>query len=299
MKKYTRVIARLDIKGPNVVKGVHLEGLRVVGLPELYAFEYYQQGVDELIYIDSVASLYGRNNLEEIVRKTAQQIYVPLTVGGGIRNVEDIRTLLRAGADKVAINTAAMENPRLICEGAQAFGSQCIVVSIQAKAKGDGNYECLTTNAREKTGKDVYSWAQEAYQLGAGEILITSVDRDGTGQGYDLDLIRTLGQLVPIPVIACGGAGRKEHVKDVIQNAKADAVCAASIFHYALLNHMMERNDYQEGNLDFLKKAILDQGHVRKNIQPVSVSALKEYLSAEGMTPRISQREKLLNVSVE
>jgi len=173
-----RIIPRLDIKGPNLVKGIHLEGLRVLGKPEDFAFQYYLDGADELLYMDVVASLYGRNNLLEIVRATAEKIFIPLTVGGGIRSIEDIRNLLRAGADKVAINTAAINNPDLIKEAAKTFGSQCIVVSIEAKKKEGGAYEAYTDNGREMTGVEVLSWAKRAVDLGAGEILVTSIDID-------------------------------------------------------------------------------------------------------------------------
>ena len=171
-----RIIPRLDVKGPNLVKGVHLEGLRVLGKPEEFASKYYLEGADELIYIDVVASLYGRKNLLEIVERAAQQIFIPLTAGGGIRTFDDIKNLLRAGADKVAINTAGIRNPRFIKEAAQSFGSQCIVVSIEAKSRENGRYEAFTDNGREKTGKDVFEWAKEAVDLGAGEILVTSID---------------------------------------------------------------------------------------------------------------------------
>jgi imidazole glycerol-phosphate synthase subunit HisF len=295
MQKHIRIIARLDIKGPNVVKGVHMEGLRVVGVPELYASLYYEQGIDELIYIDTVASLYGRNNLKEIVQKTAEEIFVPLTVGGGVRSVDDIKDLLRVGADKVAINTAAIQNPKLLKDAVKVFGSQCIVLSIQARQKEGGKYECLTDNARENSGKDVFEWAQEAYEYGVGEILVTSVDRDGTGLGYDTGLVSQLSMTFSIPVIACGGAGRKEHFKDVILNAKADAVCAASIFHYGLLAHMKDAKEYPEGNLDFLKQTLPLEGQFRQRINPTGINELKEYLSSQ----LIAQRQIDINKEKE
>lgn len=290
MTKYIRIIARLDIKGPNVVKGVSYEGLRVVGRPELLSSCYCEQGVDELIYIDSVASLYGRNNLEKIVRKTAENSYVPLTVGGGVRTVEDIRMLLRAGADKVAINTAAIKNPKLISEGARIFGSQCIVVSIQARYRGDGRYDCLTDNGRENTGIDVFDWVKRAVGLGAGEILLTSVDNDGTGKGYDTRLISKVTDMAPIPVIACGGAGKLDDVRDIIINGKADAVCAASIFHYAMLEYMMTADYIEEGNTAFLKKMRPVEGHKNKNINPTGIRELKKYLRSCGINCRMERR---------
>ncbi|MBI5625575.1 MAG: imidazole glycerol phosphate synthase subunit HisF [Elusimicrobia bacterium] len=227
-----RVIPRLDIKGPNVVKGVHLEGLRVIGDPAELALRYYEEGADELLYMDIVASLYGRNNLLPIVERTARELFVPLTVGGGVRSIEDIYKLLRAGADKVAVNTAAVRNPPFVRQAAKTFGSQCIVVSIEAKLREPGRWEALTDNGREKTGVDVCEWAQRAAELGAGEVLVTSVDREGTGGGYDLELIRRLAEALPIPVIACGGAGSLAHVLDAVTTGRADAVSLASLLHY-------------------------------------------------------------------
>lgn len=233
-----RVIPRLDIKGPNLVKGIHLEGLRVLGKPEDFALRYYNEGADEIIYMDIVASLYGRDNLLGVVRKTAKNIFIPLTAGGGVRTLDDIRDLLRAGADKVAINTAAVKNPDLITKAAKMFGSQCIVVSIEAGKKEDGSYEAYTDNGREKTGLDVLEWVKQAAELGAGEILITSIDREGTGKGYDTELISKAAKSVSIPVIACGGAGSKEHILEIIKKGRADAVSAGSIFHYSKSNIM-------------------------------------------------------------
>lgn len=232
MKHSIRVIARLDIKGPNLVKGVHLEGLRVIGDPAARARAYYEQGADELLYMDIVASLYGRNNLTAIVERTAQDLFVPLTVGGGVRTLDDIKTLLRAGADKVAINTAAIKNPEFIREAASRFGSQCIVVSIEAQRRGPGQWEAFTDNGRERTGRDAFAWALQACELGAGELLMTSIDQEGTAKGFDLELTRRVSEAVPIPVIACGGAGSPEHVSQAVLEGKADAVCVAHLLHY-------------------------------------------------------------------
>lgn len=230
MKK-VRIIPRLDVKGPNVVKGIHLEGLRIVGKPGEMAKKYYEDGADELLYMDIVASLYGRNNLVDIVRQASDEIFIPLTVGGGIRSIEDINTLLRAGADKVAINTAATKDPSLITRASEMFGSQCIVVSIEAQYQGNGKWEAYTDNGRERTGFDVIEWAEKVTELGAGEILITSIDREGTEKGYDIELIKKVSPL-PIPVIACGGAGKVEHIIDCIKSGKPDAISLASILHY-------------------------------------------------------------------
>jgi cyclase len=227
-----RVIPRLDIKGPNVVKGIHLEGLRVVGEPGELALRYYEEGADELLYMDIVASLYGRNSLLPIVERAARSIFIPMTVGGGIRSIEDIRAMLRAGADKVAINTAAVKRPDFIAEAAHQFGSQCVVISIEAKRRGPGKWEALTDNGREKTGLDAVPWAHKAAELGAGEILLTSVDQEGTGLGYDVDLIKILAASLPVPVIAAGGAGEPSHVARAAVEGRADAVSIAAMLHY-------------------------------------------------------------------
>jgi cyclase len=227
-----RLIARLDIKGPNLIKGVHLEGLRVVGDPQEYARRYYEQGADELIYMDIVASLYGRSKLTEIVRRAAHDVFVPMTVGGGVRNVDDVRDLLRGGADKVAINTAAVRRPELITEVARRFGSQCMVLSIEAKQQAPGRWEVYTDCGRERSGVDVVEWACRGVQLGAGEILVTSIDREGTRKGFDVELTRVIASAVTVPVIASGGYGEPQHLLDVVQKGAADAVAFADALHY-------------------------------------------------------------------
>lgn len=230
-----RLIARLDIKGPNLIKGIHLEGLRVMGDPQQFAREYYEQGADELIYMDIVASLYGRNNLTDIVRRAARDIFVPLTVGGGVRSVEDVNSLLRVGADKVAINTAAVARPELITEVARRFGSQCMVLSIEAKRVGPERWEAYTDNGRERTGLDVVDWVKRAEKLGAGEIMLTSVDQEGTRKGFDIPLVRAVAETVSIPVIASGGMGRIEDLVEVVGDGRADAVAMADVLHYKRL----------------------------------------------------------------
>lgn len=227
-----RLIARLDIKGPNLIKGIHLEGLRVVGDPQEYARRYYEAGADELVYMDIVASLYGRNNLTEIVKRAAQDIFIPMTVGGGVRSVDDAKQLLRAGADKIAVNTAAIARPELITEISRRFGSQCMVLSIEAKQVGENKWEAYTDNGRERTGVDVVEWAIKGCGLGAGEILLTSVDREGTRKGFDVALVRAVATAVPIPVIASGGMGTTEHLVEVIKIGEADAVAMADVLHY-------------------------------------------------------------------
>jgi imidazole glycerol-phosphate synthase subunit HisF len=227
-----RLIARLDIKGPNLIKGIHLEGFRVMGSPNEHALRYYLQGADELIYMDCVASLYGRNHLGYIVSAAVKDIFVPLTVGGGIRSVEDATQILRAGADKVVVNTAAISNPMLISDIASRFGSQCMVLSIEAKQVGSERWEVYTDNGREHTGLDVIEWVKRGVALGAGEVLLTSVDREGTRKGFDIALVRAVAAEVSVPVIASGGMGKPEDCLEVVRDGGADAVAMADILHY-------------------------------------------------------------------
>ena len=218
--KFTRIIPRLDIKGPNLVKGIHLEGLRVLGKPEDFAKLYYKDGADELIYQDTVASLYQRNSLTDIITKTANNIFIPITVGGGLRSLDDINKVLRAGADKVSINTAAISNPSFISEASRTFGSSTIVIAIEAIKQSQDNYLAYTDNGREYTGVDAVTWAKQVEELGAGEILLTSIDKEGTGTGFDLDLINKITKSVSIPVISHGGAADASHIISSIKDSK-------------------------------------------------------------------------------
>lgn len=270
-----RIIPRLDIKGPNLVKGIHFEGLRVLGRPEDFARYYYEHGADELIYMDVVASLYGRNSLLDVIAQTSQEIFIPLTVGGGLRSVEDIRRVLRAGADKVSLNTAALARPEFIREASRTFGSSTIVVSIEAIRKADGSYEAYTDYGRQSTGVDAMEWAKRAAELGAGELIVTSIEREGTGQGFDLKLIREIAESVPIPVIAAGGAGHVSHVYEAIVGGNADAVCVASLLHYRYFRiaKYNESNFQVEGNIEFIRR----KGNF-SNIEKASLPEIKEYL---------------------
>jgi cyclase len=232
-----RLIPCLDVRDGRVVKGVRFVNLRDAGDPVEAAQAYDQQGADELVFLDITASHEARAIMLEVVRRTAEGIYMPLTVGGGVRALEDIRTLLRAGADKVSLNTAALERPALVREAARAFGSQCIVVAIDAKREPTSNgapprWEVFTHGGRQPAGRDALRWAREVEGLGAGEILLTSMDRDGTGDGYDLDLTRAVSEAVSVPVIASGGAGTLEHLYDGVAAGQADAVLVASMFHF-------------------------------------------------------------------
>lgn len=226
-----RLIARLDIKAPNLVKGVQLEGLRKLGNPHDFAVRYYEQGVDELLYIDIVASLYERNSLIELVREHTRDVYVPITVGGGIRSFSDARQVLLAGGDKIAINTAALKNPVIFREVSEQFGSQSVVAHIEAKSTGPNKWEAYYDNGREKSGRDVMEWAQEAVFMGAGEILLTSVDKEGTTKGVDIPLLQAMTKQVHVPIIVSGGVGSPNDVEEAFENG-ADAVACAHLFHY-------------------------------------------------------------------
>lgn len=255
MAKKIRLIARLDVKDENLVKGIQLEGLRKLGNPNEHAKQYYLDGIDELLYIDIVASLYNRNNLSEIVEQTVSEVYIPVCVGGGLRTIEDVRDILSKGADKVAINTAAIKRPELISEVAETFGSQCIVLSIQAKRSRTqpGKWEAYYDNGRAHSGYDVIDWAKRGVELGAGEILLTSVDNEGLQRGMDLELIKQVTSAVDVPVICCGGVGS---ASDVVNSANsgADAVACASILHY------------KKATVQSLKHEIRDKGiEVRKS----------------------------------
>lgn len=227
-----RIIPCLDVTDGRVVKGTNFVDLRDAGDPVECAMAYNEQEADEIVFLDITASSDGRETMVEVVRKTAEKCFVPLTVGGGIREVADMRRMLLAGADKVGLNTAAVTRPQVINEGADAFGSQCIVVAIDAKREGEGKWGVYTHGGRTPVGMDVVKWAQEVYQRGAGEILLTSMDADGTQAGYDIALTRAVSEAVGIPVIASGGAGNLEHMVEVLDEGKADAVLAASIFHF-------------------------------------------------------------------
>lgn len=227
-----RIIPRLDIKGKNLIKGVQLEGLRVMGDPNEFALRYYEDGADELVFMDVVASLYGRNNLSDIISRAADQVFVPITVGGGIRSIDDARHILRSGADKVAINTAAVARPELISDIAHHFGSQAMVLSVEAKQIADGRWEVFVDNGRERTGLDVLEWVGRGVALGAGEILLTSVDREGTRKGFDIELTRQVSEAVTVPVITSGGMGSLDHFVEAAHKGKPDAIAVAHVLHY-------------------------------------------------------------------
>jgi cyclase len=226
-----RIIPRLDIKGPNLIKGIRLEGLRVVGDPHAFALRYYEAGADELVFMDIVASLYQRNSLSSIIARAANQIYIPITVGGGVRSLGDVHNMLRSGADKVAINTAAIARPELITEVAQRFGAQCMVLSVEAKRTGPGRWEAYTDNGREHSGRDVLEWIDEAVGRGAGEVLLTAVDQEGTRKGLDIELLEAVNRKVNVPVIISGGFGNVQDLK-LASDVGASGIAIADALHW-------------------------------------------------------------------
>tara|TARA_B100000795_G_C22805727_1_gene444766 strand:+ start:2994 stop:3752 length:759 start_codon:yes stop_codon:yes gene_type:complete len=229
-----RLIARLDIKNEFVIKSIHLEGLRKVGNPNQLAKKYYEEGIDEIIFMDAVAAYYDRNSLSEIIQKACKDVFIPITVGGGIRNIKDIQQALNSGADKVAINTQAINNPQFIQEASKIFGSQCIVSSIEAKKISDGKWEAYIENGREPTGLDVLEWARKVKELGAGEIMLTSIDREGTKKGFDLELNQMVANAVSIPIISSGGIKNSDDAILLLKNSCIDAIATASTLHYNL-----------------------------------------------------------------
>lgn len=241
-----RIIPCLDVKGGRVVKGVNFVNLIDAGDPVKVAKAYSDAGADEVVFLDITASSDERNIILDVVERTASEVFIPLTVGGGIRSIEDIRNILNAGADKISMNSAAIKEPGLINQGAERFGNQCIVVAIDAKRKAEGGFEVYIHGGRIPTGIDAVSWAIEAEKRGAGEILLTSMDCDGTKAGYDLDLTRTISEAVHIPVIASGGAGNKAHFRDAFIEGKADAALAASLFHFKELE-ISDLKEYLQG----------------------------------------------------
>ena len=277
-----RIIPRLDVKGPNLVKGIHLEGLRVLGSPEKFAKYYYENGADELIFQDVVASLYERNSLHDIISRVAKNIFIPLTVGGGLRTISDIKQVLRAGADKVTINTAAIRNPAFVSEASKKFGASTIVIAIEAIKQTNGKYYAFIDNGREETGLEVVQWARKVEELGAGEIVITSVDRDGTGEGFDIELIKQICSQISIPVIVHGGASKLENIKIVSDVRGVGGLAIGSIFHYASFNKLSNGAELNlEGNKSFLKR-----GASYGKITPMTIENVKSYLNINNIPCR-------------
>ncbi len=279
--KNIRIIPRLDIKGPNLVKGVHLEGLRVLGNPSSFAKYYYDNGADEIIYQDTVASLYERNSLDNIISQTAKEIFIPLTVGGGLRSIEDIERVLRSGADKVSINTAAVSNPDFIDKASLRFGSSTIVIALECLKKADGEFYLFTDNGREETNIEASEWAKEIELRGAGEIFLTSIDKEGTGKGFDIELTKLISDSVKIPVIAHGGCSNTNHIPEVITSGKADAISLASMLHYHAIDNLTSDDKFSEGNIEFLKSK-----KNFKNFEEISLKDIKQALFDKGISVR-------------
>lgn len=265
------------------MKGIQLEGLRVLGSPSEFANFYYKNGADEILYMDVVASLYGRNSLTQIIQETANELFIPLTVGGGLKTLNDIESVLRCGADKVVINTAAVNNPDFINQATREFGSSTIAISIEAIKQEDESYMAYTDNGREYTGLDVIDWSKEIEQNGAGEIIITSVNREGTGEGFDLNLVNLISDKINLPIVVHGGAGKKEDILLLLENNNVNALSAASIFHYNFIQE--EGYNFRtsnEGNTDFLSNI-----KVNKNLDPINISELKLYLKNNNIDVRM------------
>ncbi len=244
-----RIVPCLDVRDGKVVKGVNFVGIKEVGDPVECAAEYDRQGADEIVFLDITASNEGRGTMLDVVRRTAQKVFVPLTVGGGIRTIDDFRDTLRAGADKVSVNSAAVKNPQLIKEAADIFGSQCVVVAIDAKKCDDGHYTVVINGGRIDMGIDAVEWARKAEELGAGEILLTSMDTDGVKGGFDLDMLNAVCSVVKIPVIASGGCGKLEHFTEVFEKTNSSAALAASLFHYKELTVGQVKEEMQKHNI--------------------------------------------------
>ncbi|MBR5495873.1 MAG: imidazole glycerol phosphate synthase subunit HisF [Oscillospiraceae bacterium] len=244
-----RIIPCLDVKEGKVVKGINFVGIKEVGDPVECAKEYNEQGADEIVFLDITATHEKRKTMIDVVERTAKEVFVPLTVGGGINSVEDFRNMLRAGADKVSVNSSAVRNPNLIKEAADIFGSQCVVVAIDARRREDGGFTVVINGGRIDTGLDAIEWAKKVYELGAGEILLTSMDTDGTKQGFDTELLNAVTAVVDIPVIASGGCGKLEHFSQVFKETSADAALAASLFHYKELTVSQVKEHLKENDI--------------------------------------------------
>ena len=277
-----RLIARLDVKNNALVKGIHLEGLRVLGNPNSFGERYYYEGIDELIYMDVVASLYNRNSLHDLIKKTAEKIFVPLAVGGGVRTENDVKELLRSGADKVIINTAAVKDPGLIKRLVNRFGSSTIVVAIEAIKDESGEHGVYIDNGREYTGLKVIDWASQVEEYGAGEIILTSVDNEGTGKGLNYELIKEVTSSAGIPVVVHGGVGSVQHLVDGFHLEGINSICVSSMFHYDLVSRADFGHENVMGNTAFLKS----DKKLKKNLDSVSIEQCKKELILQGVALR-------------
>ena len=283
---YLRIISRLDIKDGNLVKGIQLEGLRALGDVNFFSEKYYKDNVDEIFYQDCVASLYGNNMLHNLISKASRSIFIPLTVGGGIRNIADIKSVLKAGADKVSINTAAIKNINFVKDAVQIFGSSTISISIEANKLEDGQYYCFTESGRNNTGKKVEDWVLEIQQYGIGEIILTMVNFDGTGEGFDINFIKKISNKTSVPLVIHGGCGDKSQIFDLYSSVKIDGVALASILHYdsiKMYQYPQNQKNLNTGNFDFLEQL----NRVNKKINSSSIEEIKKYLVKQKINCRI------------
>ena len=280
-----RIISRLDIKGPNLVKGVHLEGLRALGDPTEFAKSYFSQGADELLYVDSVASLYGRNLAKDLVKDLSSEIFIPMSVGGGLRNLNDLQAVLAMGADKVVVNTAAIERPKFISEIVDEFGASTLIVAVNGISGRGSKYEVMVEGGRQPTGIDVREWTKIIQDLGAGEIAVTSIDREGTGKGFDRELIEAVLENAEVPILVGGGCGSPQ---DVLEAAHlgVDGVVIASLLHYSKLEKEKGNviRDEGEGNFEFLRS-----GRETTKFQISSINEIKDHLEQNGISCRKGQ----------
>jgi len=282
MSNIKRIIAKLDIKGPNLVKGINMEGLRVLGNPDFFANTYYSDGADEIIYHDCVASLYDRNYISEIIKNTSKKLFVPLCVGGGIKNLKDIEGILKSGADKIFLNSAILKSPKFLKDCVKRFGSSTISVGIEANLI-ENKYYCFYDYGREPTKKLVREWMIQVQEYGAGEIILTSILNEGTGMGYDLNLFNEINDIIQNPLIISGGAGNMFHILEALKNKKISGVCLSSILHYSKItdkNFKFEENN--EGNLNFLKNEISNNDH-----KYIDIKMIKEFLIENKIKVRI------------
>jgi len=273
---YLRIIPKLDIKNQNLVKGVQLEGLRVLGDPKKYAENYYQDGADEIIYHDVVASLYQRNNISSLIKRTSENVFLPMLVGGGINNKKQVEEILRSGADRIFINTAALNNPKFINEIVNSFGSSTLVVSIEFVKVGS-NYLCRKDFGREETNKDLISWAKEAQDRGAGELILTSIDSDGTGKGFDLNVAELISKNIKIPFILNGGISSLEHINEVLNASNPSGLAIGSMLHYSGLDKNFFKTLLPEGNTEFIKKNKSYKNFGSLSIQDIKKSLVKKF----------------------
>ena len=278
-----RIISRLDIKGPNLVKGINLEGLRVLGDPEYFALKYYENLSDEIIYQDCVASLYERKYLLDIIQKTSSNVYIPISVGGGIRSIKDIENVLSAGADKVFINSAAIKKPRFLQEASKKFGSANICLSIETAKNEDGQFYCLSNYGREISKKKLINWISEAQQLGVGEIILTSISHEGMGKGFDKEALDIIYDKINVPFIMHGGAGNEMDILDILKFKKVSGVALSSLLHYSLITEKTFKFSYKkEGNTQFLE-SIRDQNNFKKT----NILKIKKFLKKKGIEVRL------------